>query len=203
MTPKPLKPSRERLARSAPRLRLVRQPRDVVVVRLLDEHGDDNRGEGAQISFTPNPSGSAPHAWCPSSSQADYCAVSPRIIATLNKNPDGSWSFTRYVDSAMTFTFRSDGSLSEIEDAFGDTLRAESYSPVARASCPANDTCTAWVGSASGRELVLVMNPPDSWWRSSIPRAGRRRRVRELRLLQQHLQLGRRDPGPLLGERTR
>jgi RHS repeat-associated protein len=114
---------------------------------------------GAQISFTPNPSSSPPHAWCPSSSQADYCATSPRVIATLNKNSDGSWTFTRYVDSTMTFTFSSDGSLSAMVDASGDTLKAQTYVPGAgQMACPAGDTCTAWVSSASGRELVLVMD---------------------------------------------
>jgi RHS repeat-associated protein len=114
---------------------------------------------GAQISFSANPVGSPPHAWCPNGSQDNFCADSPRIIATLNENGNGSWTFTRYVGSPVTFTFLSDGSLSEIADASGDTLRPQSYSPASgQAACPANDTCTAWVSSASGRELVLVMN---------------------------------------------
>jgi RHS repeat-associated protein len=114
---------------------------------------------GAQISFSANPVGSPPHAWCPNGSQDNFCADSPRIIATLNENANGSWTFTRYVGSPLTFTFLPDGSLSEIADASGDTLRPQSYGPASgQAACPANDTCTAWVSSASGRELVLVMN---------------------------------------------
>ena len=61
----------------------------------------------------------------------------------------------RTLNSPETLDFSSAGALTEIADAFGDTLTPSSYTG---ASCPGGDTCTGWTSSASGRELVLVVN---------------------------------------------
>ncbi len=160
---------------------------------------------GAQISFTPNPSSSPPHAWCPSSSQADYCATSPRVIATLNKNSDGSWTFTRYVDSTMTFTFSSDGSLERDGRRLGRHAEGADLRPRGRSDGLSGGRHLHGLGELGLRARARARYGPSRPARRGI-RPGERLVAgerRELRLLRQHLQLGRGDAGPVLGDRTR
>jgi RHS repeat-associated protein len=109
---------------------------------------------GSQLSFAPYVAGSSP-AWC--SSATDFCPSDPRVEATLNQGPDGTWSFVRTTGATETFDFSSAGALTSVTDAQGDTLSAQAYAPTgSQAPCPGGDACTAWASSASGRELVLA-----------------------------------------------
>jgi RHS repeat-associated protein len=112
---------------------------------------------GAQVVF--DYYASSPPWWCSGSSI--FCPTSPRVAATLTHNCSpvstctGTWTFTRTLSGSTTLDFSSAGALTEIEDAFGDTVTPSSYTG---ASCPGGDTCTEWTSSASGRALVLVVN---------------------------------------------
>ena len=111
---------------------------------------------GAQVTFSPYLSGTSP-AWC--TGLTNFCAMAPRVQATLNQNGDGSWTYGRNTGSPTTFNFFSTGTLSSIADQQGDTLTPSSYSPTGdQTACPTSNTCVAWTSSASGRELVLATN---------------------------------------------
>jgi hypothetical protein len=107
---------------------------------------------GAQTTFAPYESGTSP-SWC--TETTDFCATAPRVDATLNQNPDGTWTYVRTVGGSTTFSFTSTGVLYEVADATGDTLSSSTYSPSgSQPTCPNDESCVAWTSSASGRELV-------------------------------------------------
>lgn len=109
---------------------------------------------GAEISFTA--AGSSPPPWCPSG--LDFCPTAPRVMASLNQNSDGSWTFTRQVTGQETFTFSASGQLANIADTEGNTLVAASQSP-GTGQCPVSAaSCTVWTSSASGRSLTLAFD---------------------------------------------
>ena len=111
---------------------------------------------GAQTTFTPYVSGTSP-AWC--SAATNFCATAPRIEATLNQNPNGTWTYVRTTGGQETFTFSAGGVLAQIADSSGNTLSSAAYSPgTGQTNCPSSDTCVAWTSSASGRELVLAFD---------------------------------------------
>jgi RHS repeat-associated protein len=99
--------------------------------------------------------GSSP-SWCLPS--YDYCADQPRTLATLEHNPDGTWTFVRDVSGQETFGFSSSGALVSESDQAGDELSSAAAQPGSGA-CPASAaSCTVWTSSASGRSLTLAFD---------------------------------------------
>jgi RHS repeat-associated protein len=112
-------------------------------------------GNGAQDVFNAYSSSTSP-AWC--SSSTNFCAASPRTIATLNQNTDGSWTLVNNVSSRMTDGFNSSGVLTQVTNAQGDSLILSSGTP-GSGQCPsASISCSVWTSSASGRALTLAFN---------------------------------------------
>jgi len=112
-------------------------------------------GNGAQDVFDAYSSSTSP-AWC--SNATNFCATSPRTIATLNQNGGGSWTLVNNVNSPITSQFDSSGALTAISDAQGDSVTAAPGTP-GSGQCPsASSFCTVWTSSASGRALTLAFN---------------------------------------------
>jgi len=112
-------------------------------------------GNGAQDTFAAYSSSTSP-AWC-SGPTPNFCATSPRTIATLN-NSGGTWTLTDNVHSPVTYTFNSSGTLSTITDAQGDSLTGSAGTP-GSGQCPsASASCTVWMSSASTLTLTLAFN---------------------------------------------
>ena len=109
---------------------------------------------GAQIGFAPYVPGSSP-AWC--TGTEDYCPDSPRILAALNHNADGTWTFVREVGGQTTFTFSSSGVLSSVADSAGATI-AESAGTPGVGGCPASAaSCVVWAPTdAAARSITLA-----------------------------------------------
>jgi len=110
---------------------------------------------GAQSQFAPS-SGGQP--WC--SASQNFCPVTPRDIATLEHNSDGTWTFTDSVGSPLTYTFSSSGTLSEIANAAGQHISAASESSGSgsgSSACPSSATnCTVWTSDASTPHPTLT-----------------------------------------------
>ena len=111
---------------------------------------------GSELSFVPYSAGGNNSAWCQAA--FNYCPSAPRVLATLNHNADGTWSFTRDTVGQTTFTFSSAGALISERDAQGDSLVASQEAPGSGA-CPSSAAaCTVWASSASGRALTLAFD---------------------------------------------
>jgi len=109
---------------------------------------------GAQITFDPNSPLTSPW-WC--TSTANYCATAPRSIATLNRNPDGSWTLVRSLSGTLTFTFSPSGQLTAEMDGTGDSLNSAVVAP-GSGTCPSSaSSCAVWTSSAApGRSITLA-----------------------------------------------
>jgi RHS repeat-associated protein len=112
--------------------------------------------EGAQTTFSLYVSGTSP-AWC--TGVTNYCAIAPRVSATLNQNSGGTWTLVDDNGQPTTYSFAATGALSSIADAVGNTVSTLGYSPIGgQTVCPTSNSCQAWTSSASGRELVIATN---------------------------------------------
>ncbi len=123
-------------------------------------------GNGAQDTFNAySPSTSPP--WC--SGSTNFCAASPRTIATLNQNADGSSTLVNDISGQMTYTFSSSGILTAIADAQGDSLTSSTGTP-GTGQCPSSSSsCTVWTSSASGRTLTLAFNASGQMTQAADP----------------------------------
>ncbi len=121
----------------------------------LSQSATVTEGNGALDTFNAySPSTSPP--WC--SGSTNFCATSPRIIATLNQNNDGSWTLVSDLHGQLTYTFNSSGVLTSIADVQGDTVTSSPGTP-GSGQCPSAATaCSVWTSSASGRSLTLALN---------------------------------------------
>jgi RHS repeat-associated protein len=107
---------------------------------------------GSEIGFSPYAAGSSP-SWCLAS--FNYCANDARVLATLQHNSNGSWTFVRGTSGQTTFNFSSTGSLTSESDAAGDSLSSAAEAS-GTGACPASaSACTLWTNSRSGRSLTL------------------------------------------------
>ncbi len=117
-------------------------------------------GNGAQDVFDAYSPSTSP-AWC-SGPTPDFCAASPRTIATLNQNPNGSWTLVDNVNSPMTYDFNSSGVLTQITDAQLDSLTSSAGTP-GSGQCPSSATsCTVWssvpAGESAQGSLTVTYN---------------------------------------------
>jgi len=114
-------------------------------------------GNGAQDVFDAYSSSTSP-AWC-SGPTPDFCAASPRTIATLNQSTtDGSWTLVDNVNSPMTYDFNSSGVLTQITDAQGDSLTSSPGTPGSGQCLSTATSCTVWESSVSQRTLTLAFD---------------------------------------------
>ena len=113
-------------------------------------------GNGAETTFDAYSSLTSPPAWC-SSSGPNFCAPTPRTIATLNL-AGGTWTLTNYINGKTTYSFNTSGALTQITNEQGDSITSSAGTPGA-GSCPSSSaSCTVWTSSASGRSLSLAFD---------------------------------------------
>lgn len=106
---------------------------------------------GSQITF--NSVTGDTDAWCATVS-VNYCPAAPRIIASLNQNTDGSWTFTRQLDGDTMFNFNSAGVLTSITDTLGNKLSEASGTP-GTGECPSSaSSCTVWSSYPDGESTA-------------------------------------------------
>ena len=91
----------------------------------------------------------------------NYCPVAPRDISTLNHNPDGTWTFTDHLSSAVTYTFSSVRRTDQDQtNAAGQTVTVSTESPgtgSGSTACPsAATTCTLWTSDAATPNPTLT-----------------------------------------------
>lgn len=110
---------------------------------------------GAQVEFSPS---NASDPWCPTSH--NYCPASPRDIATLQHNADGTWTFTNNLSSTLTYGFTTSGALSTITNAAGQSVTASTEAPgtgSGASACPSSaGSCTVWASNASTPNPTLT-----------------------------------------------
>ncbi|HET9060732.1 MAG TPA: DUF6531 domain-containing protein, partial [Acidimicrobiales bacterium] len=111
---------------------------------------------GSEVTFSPYVAGSSP-SWC--TGTTNYCADQPRVVATLDKASDDTWTLVRYAHGApATFRFSATGQLVSETDTVGDSLTSSTQAPGA-GQCPSGAaSCTVWESSASGRSLTLAFD---------------------------------------------
>jgi RHS repeat-associated protein len=107
--------------------------------------------------------------WCPNDATvAIFCPTAPRYSASLTESTGGIFTYVNELSSPMAYTFGgTGGTLSEIEDANGDTLTSATYVPATgQPACATGDTCLAWTsdpsGSSSGQSLVVATKTVNS-----------------------------------------
>ncbi|NNN20588.1 MAG: hypothetical protein HKL80_01115 [Acidimicrobiales bacterium] len=120
---------------------------------------------GSQTVFTPSTKAGSPYSWC---TGTNYCAEQSSVLATLNHNNDGTWSYIRYTGASKneTLSFSSGQSpsgvypLISISSPSGSTISSSPLTP-GSGICPLSSPgCTNWTSNISGNTLTLIYGTP-------------------------------------------
>jgi RHS repeat-associated protein len=111
---------------------------------------------GSQVTYYPQTSGSCTSPYVATGS---YCTLPQNVAATLSYN--STTSTYRFAPSpGDTYTYTQGGQFTSEADAAGNTLTAAYNTPApGTGNCPASASSCTTITAASGRALVLGLNP--------------------------------------------